>query len=65
MRAYLDRILNFFEAVANGIDLVGDLKDGIAHRRLVEQIIDGHDGENDRPNVRLNVGPSLKAAILP
>ena len=42
---YLDRVLDFLESIADGVGLMYDLEDRIAHRGLMQQIVYRHVGQ--------------------
>ena len=45
LMTYLYRVLDLFELITHCIRLVHDLKDRIAHRGLVQQVIYRHSGQ--------------------
>ena len=60
----LTGILNFLQAVANGVGLVNHLEDCVAHRALVEQEIDGGHVEGLRGVDGACVGNNLEESSL-
>ena len=60
----LTGILNFLQAVANSVGLVDHLEDCVAHRALVEQVIDGGHVEAVEGWMRACVGNNLEESSL-